>query len=143
MICYVSMKTFRDMKDRKSEKTADSAVYQHFISVFSDFGPSYLEKFSSKHSIPYHFLNRLFELFATVLFIFQFEQLGKLVFSAYKEFDRNILKKESQQAKMCSKTLPPDQLCFVDSIYMTVPNFMFSAKFEQYLCFMVLICSTI
>ena len=26
MICYVSMKTFRDMKERNSEKTADSAV---------------------------------------------------------------------------------------------------------------------
>ena len=41
MVCYISMKTFQDMKDWKSvkrEKTADSAFSQIF-------NPSYLEVF--------------------------------------------------------------------------------------------------
>ena len=49
MVCYVSMKTFRDIKDLNSVKSAESAKN-------TKFNLKYLKKFSSKHNITYHFL---------------------------------------------------------------------------------------
>ena len=74
----------------KISKKWKNCWFSSFLAFLQIFGHSYLKKFSSKHSIPYHFLNQLSELFPMVLLIFQFEQLEKLVFSAYKEIDRKL-----------------------------------------------------
>ena len=71
----------------KIGKNAKKLLNQQFFHFLEIFHPSSLEKYSSKYIIPYHFLNQLSELFTMALLIFQFEQLEKLVFIAYKGLD--------------------------------------------------------
>ena len=48
---------------------------QHFFYVLTILDSLYLEKFSSKHIKPYHFLDQFFELIPLVPFIYTFEKL--------------------------------------------------------------------
>ena len=49
------------------------------------------------YSKPYNFLDQLFELFSMALLLFQFKQLEKLVFLAYKELDCTHINMTSQK----------------------------------------------